>query len=104
MTPERLSQIRAIYEAALVAPDSLRQALLDRKCEGDGDLRHAVERLLDARQHVPEWPTGPVFGVANVARPEDQSTVTQSGFASRVNFHPGTHLAQRYCILHCLGR
>jgi serine/threonine-protein kinase len=104
MSPERLSQIRALYQAALDASASLRQALLDRECKGDDDLRHEVERLLYVREHAPEWPRGPVFGVANVAPLEDQSTITRSELASRVRFHPGSHLAQRYCIVHCLGR
>jgi hypothetical protein len=42
--------------------------------------------------------------VANVASVEDQSTVTQYDFASKLPLYPGSHFAQRYCIVHSLGR
>jgi hypothetical protein len=104
MTPERFDRIRAVYEAAVDAPAVSRQRVLDRECNGDDELRQEVERLLGAREHLPEWLSGPVLGAANVALLEGHSTVTQPGPAAQMRFHPGAHLAQRYCIVHSLGR
>src|SRR5215471_341826 len=104
MTPERLQRIRAVYEAAAATPVAARQALLVRHCEGDFDLRQEVERLLGAREHVPEWLSTPLLGADNAALFEGHATVTQPGPDIQVRFHPGSHLAQRYCIVHSLGR
>lgn len=41
MTPERLHRIRVVYEAAVNSPVGARQALLERECEGDENLRKA---------------------------------------------------------------
>jgi hypothetical protein len=65
MTPERLQRIRAVYEAAVATPAAARQAVLERECDGDDELRQEVERLLGAREHLPEWLSGPVLGVAH---------------------------------------
>lgn len=104
MTPERLHRIRAVYEAAADTPAAGRQALLERECEGDDDLRQEVERLLGARERVPEWLSGHLLGAANVAVMQSQATATQPGLEIQVRFHPGAHFAQRYCIVHSLGR
>ena len=53
MTPERLRRIRAVYEAALERDPAAREALLEVECRADGDLRREVERLLGAREHLP---------------------------------------------------
>jgi serine/threonine-protein kinase len=104
MTPERLHRIRAIYEAAIDSPAAARHTLLERECQGDDELRQEVERLLGAREHLPEWLSEPVLGAAKRAILEGQSTVTQPGPGTQVRFHPGAHLAQRYCIVHSVGR
>lgn len=41
-----------------------REAFLERECQADEDLRKEVERLLDAREHLPEWLAGPLLGPA----------------------------------------
>ena len=64
MTPERLRRIRAVYEAALELGPALREAFLERECQTDGDLRSEVERLLGARERLPEWLAGPLLGPA----------------------------------------
>jgi eukaryotic-like serine/threonine-protein kinase len=64
MTPERLRRIRAVYEAALERDPAAREALLEVECRADGDLRREVERLLGAREHLPEWLAGPLLGPA----------------------------------------
>jgi serine/threonine-protein kinase len=104
MTPERLYRIRAVYEAAVDTPAAGRQAVLERECGGDEELRQEVERLLGAREHVPEWLSTPLLGAANAALLEGHATVTQPGPEIQVRFHPGAHFAQRYCIVHSLGR
>ena len=104
MTPERLHRIRAVYEAAVDSPAAARQAVLERECGGDDELRQEVERLLGAREHVPEWLSGPVLGVAAAAVAHGEATLTQPGPAGRLHFAPGTVLAQRYRIIYLLGR
>jgi serine/threonine protein kinase len=41
-----------------------RQALLERECQPDEDLRKEVERLLSARERLPEWLAEPLLGPA----------------------------------------
>jgi serine/threonine protein kinase len=64
MTPERLRRIRAVYEAAWEMDPTAREAFLERECQADEDLRKEVERLLGAREHLPEWLAGPLLGPA----------------------------------------
>ena len=104
MTPERLDRIRAVYEAAVDTPDAAREVVLERACEGDNELRQEVERLLGAREHLPEWLSGPVLGVTHAALASEPSTLTQSGPTGQTHFAPGTVLAQRYRIIYLLGR
>ena len=103
MTPARLHRIRAVYEAAVDSPAAARQALLDHECEGDEELRKEVEHLLGARENLPGWLAGPVLGVAHAAVLEADSTVTYAS-AGHMPFAPGMVLAQRYRIVHLLGR
>jgi serine/threonine-protein kinase len=104
MTPERLHRIRAVYEAAVGTPVAARQLLLKRECQGDDDLRQEVERLLGAREHLPEWLSGPLLDVPNRALLEVRPTVTHPAPAGHVHFPPGTMLAQRCRVVHFLGR
>ena len=64
MTPEYLSRIRALYEAALAKADTERSAFLEEQCKGDEGLRREVEALLVARQRMPDWLNGPLLGAA----------------------------------------
>src|ERR1051325_1684600 len=104
VTPERLQKIRAVYEVAIDAPAPARQALLERECEGDNALRLEVEKLLTAREHLPEWFFEPVVGVFNAALPSVASTSTHPRPTATIYFTPGTVLAQRYRIVYLLGR
>src|SRR5215471_249182 len=99
MIPERLHRIRAVYEAAVDSPEAARQAVIERECDGDAELRQEVERLLSAREHLPDWLCDPPPGAARMA-----STLTQPERAGRVHFAPGAVLAQRYRIVYLLGR
>jgi eukaryotic-like serine/threonine-protein kinase len=64
MTPEELSRIREIYESALAMSGSSRDAILDRECHGNQEMRREVERLLKAREHVPAWLDQPLVAAA----------------------------------------
>jgi serine/threonine protein kinase/tetratricopeptide (TPR) repeat protein len=48
MSDARWERIKAVFAAATALPASQRQALLDRECGGDAELRREVESLLDA--------------------------------------------------------
>jgi serine/threonine protein kinase len=41
-----------------------REAFLDRECHGDENIRQEVERLLSARERLPEFLAGPLLGPA----------------------------------------
>ena len=64
MTPDQLSRIRAIFESAVAASLAERAAVLDRECHGNPELRSEVERLLNARDRVPEWLDQPLLAPA----------------------------------------
>jgi len=66
MTPEYLSRIRAIYEAALAKDAAERAAFLDRECQGDDAIRQQVDLLLGARQRVPDWLNEPLLAPAPI--------------------------------------
>lgn len=46
MNPEKWSRAEAVFHLAVDLPDEQRQALLDERCQGDAELRGAVESLL----------------------------------------------------------
>jgi tRNA A-37 threonylcarbamoyl transferase component Bud32 len=48
MTPERWSEVKALFQRALEVPPGERERFLDRGCAGDAALRGEVESLLDA--------------------------------------------------------
>jgi len=48
MTPERWQQVEQILQAALESEPAERQALLDRECATDPDLRQELESLLSS--------------------------------------------------------
>jgi len=62
MTPDELSRIREIYERAVSMHGPGRDAFLDEECHGNDELRREVERLLQAREHVPTWLDQPLIG------------------------------------------
>jgi hypothetical protein len=64
MTPEQHGRVREIYEKALPVAGAAREQILDRECAGQAEIRHAVERLLDAHGRVPDWLDRPVLGSA----------------------------------------
>ena len=54
LTAGRLQKVRAVFEAASERDGSGRNAFLDQECQGDPELRSAVERMLDfsIQEHV----------------------------------------------------
>jgi serine/threonine protein kinase/dienelactone hydrolase len=72
MTPERWSQIKDLFSAALETPESERPRFLESACCGDADLRAEVERLLAGNQE-PSWqsPAARLFTVAAQLEPGD---------------------------------
>ena len=64
MTPEYLSRIRAIYEAAIVKDAGDRTMILEQECQGDEAVRRDVELLLAARERVPAWLNEPLLAPA----------------------------------------
>ena len=74
MTPEYLSRIRAIYEAALAQDVAERAAFLEQECQGDEAIRREVDLLLAARQRTPDWLNEPLLAPA----PGHQSAMLRS--------------------------
>src|SRR5207253_2904089 len=64
MKAERLRRIRSLYEAVLAQAPGNRAAFLDRECAGDAELASEVNRLLDVRDRISEWLSGPVLAQA----------------------------------------
>ena len=48
MSPERLRKARELFEAAAAESGAAREALVDRGCNGDTDLRGVVQRMIEA--------------------------------------------------------
>jgi serine/threonine protein kinase len=64
MTPQELSRIRQIYEAAVALAGTARDEYLDRECQGDARIRDEVLRLVQSRGRVPDWLDQPALGPA----------------------------------------
>jgi serine/threonine protein kinase len=62
MTPERLRQIRNLFEAALERGASERLVFLGQACQGDDELGREIERLLVAHEHAADFMNGPLLG------------------------------------------
>src|SRR5215204_6878879 len=52
MTPERLQQIRQIYERAMEMAPARRDAYLADACSGDAELRREVDALVQTGEHA----------------------------------------------------
>src|SRR5947209_5709315 len=62
MTPERLRQVRNLYEAALEKTPAERPVFLGQACQGDEELGRDVQRLLIAHERAAEFIDGPLLG------------------------------------------
>jgi serine/threonine-protein kinase len=57
MTPERWQRIEQLLQAALAREPSEREALLERECAGDRELREELEALIASAQHADQFLT-----------------------------------------------
>lgn len=67
MTPELLHRIRTLYEAAVAMEPADRDRFMEQQAHGDVSIWQEVERLLSARERLPEWLAGPLLGPAGRA-------------------------------------
>jgi len=133
MNPERLRQVEKLYHSTRERERGERGAFLAEACRGDEELRREVESLLAQSgsgdvmgrpaleiaagllageaedeslrgERMPEWLRGPLPGPKQAALADAQPTLTDAASAAHVAFAPGTILAQRYRIVHLLGR
>jgi serine/threonine-protein kinase len=75
MTPERWQQIEQLLQAALECEPAERDALLDRECATDPDLREEVESLLSSAQQTKGFLNENAAAVAAVLLTDEQPTV-----------------------------
>jgi serine/threonine protein kinase/tetratricopeptide (TPR) repeat protein len=88
----RWERIKAVFNAAMGAAGAERDAVLDRECVGDPDLRREIEGLLDART------AGAVQTAGAVRALQEAQTTT----APRITEGPGTIIGP-YKLLQVLG-
>src|SRR5688500_15110377 len=74
MTPERLQQIRLIYEPARGLAPARRAPYLGEACAGDAELRREVESLLGAGAETPARPSESSSPRGRARRREGQPT------------------------------
>lgn len=86
MTSDRWEKVKEIFEAALDSDAQDRESVLDRMCGRDSELRAEVARLLSSFHDAGDFLSEPA--------------VRTSGDA----VHPGELLANRYKVVHLLGR
>jgi hypothetical protein len=94
VTPERFQKIRSLFESALNHEPAARNDFLNG-ATSDDDLREEVRRLLDARDHSPE------FLRESPVSAETQPT-TFLNVQSRV-FPVGARVGDRFEIVELLG-
>ena len=90
MSDARWERIKAVFEAALMAPAEDRPVVIDRECGGDLELRREVESLLEARTRAIVRTAGAAHAMAE--------TVTMSS----PDEQPGAFVG-RYKLLQAIG-
>jgi len=103
MNRERLRQVEALYHSAWERERGERGAFLAEACRGDEELRREVESLLE-QSGSGDVMERPALEVAAGLLVDGLPTITNPASAAHVAFTPGTILAQRYRIVHLLGR
>ena len=73
VTPDRWQQVKSVLEEALELDEAERSAFLDATCQGDGDLRHEVESLLDSEPEIGDFIEAPIFRIL----PEDATPLAE---------------------------
>src|SRR2546429_2170532 len=74
MTAETWEQLKSLFNSALEVEESRRVAFLDQACEGNGELRSRVERLLVSHDEAGSFLVSPASlgsGVSSLAYGDD---------------------------------
>jgi serine/threonine-protein kinase len=118
---ERLQQIEEIFQEALQRDPAERDAYVREACHGDTELQREVASLLANHHEATDFkPWAAAESIANRVSPQpipsdysvpvrsveltDDSTLTCAATTASMGFPPGAILAQRYRIVHLLGR
>jgi hypothetical protein len=70
MTPERLCQIRNLFETVVHRPPQEQDAFLQEACRDDPELRSEVAKLLSAHAHSPQFMETPIVESHSFPVPE----------------------------------
>ncbi len=92
MTPERWTQVEAVFEQALALPAEERPAFFRNNCDGDEELRREVELLLDSHGQAGDFLDRQSLFFSNGAPGEEGSLLP-----------PGERIG-RYRIVREIGR
>jgi serine/threonine protein kinase/tetratricopeptide (TPR) repeat protein len=116
MTPERLQQIRNIYERAMGLAPARRATYLADACAGDDELRREVDSLVETGGHpaVAEAPDAPVktptrksaaakSSAKSAAKPSPRKRARRSGEQTPLEVVPGRTTLGAYRILEKIG-
>src|ERR1044072_3366496 len=111
MTPERLQQIRAIYERAMELPPARRAAYLTDACAGDDELRREVDSLVETGEQPAAEPSLPLKtrprkaeeAQPPSARPPSRKRARKSGEQTPLEVVPGRTTLGTYRILEKIG-
>jgi len=81
LTPERWTEVKALFTEAVERSPEARAALLDERCQGDQALREAVERLLEAHGRAGDFiEVSPVIGLTGIITGGRWTDVVRGGY------------------------
>ena len=111
MTPERLQQIRAIYERAMELAPARRAAYLTDACAGDDELRREVNSLVETGEQPAAEPSLPLKtrprkaeeAQPSSAKSSSRKRARKSGEQTPLEVVPGRTTLGTYRILEKIG-
>jgi serine/threonine protein kinase/predicted ATPase len=105
MTPERLRQIRDIYERAMGLEPAHRAAYLVVACAGDDELRREVDALAETDEHpaVPDSSLKPSPRKSTASKSSSRKRARKSGEQTPLEVVPGRTTLGAYRILEKIG-
>ncbi|MFL6255291.1 MAG: serine/threonine-protein kinase, partial [Pyrinomonadaceae bacterium] len=106
MTPERLQQIRLIYEHAMGLAPARRAAYLADACAGDDELRREVDALVEKGEQAAAEPAAPAktrTRKSAVAKSSSRKSARGSGDQTPLEIVPGRTTLGAYRILEKIG-